>query len=218
MIVERLVVGPLQVNCYILGCRATGEAIVVDPGGHVGDILATLERLDLQVVKIVNTHAHFDHMLGVRELQEATRAPFLLHPADVPVLGRTQQHAQAWLGIDPGTPPAVDEFLEAGQLISFGEEALEVRLTPGHSPGSVSLVDHKGRRVFTGDTLFAGSVGRSDLPGGDARALLQSIQTQLLSLPDDYEVLPGHGPATTIGEERLHNPFLQAGAAFQWLS
>ncbi|NOZ29890.1 MAG: MBL fold metallo-hydrolase [Chloroflexi bacterium] len=217
MIVERLVVGPLQANCYILGDQESGEAVVVDPGGDVAAILAALGRLGLKVVKIMGTHAHFDHVLGVQELRQETGAPFLLHPDEQPILETMQEQARAWLGIDLGAPPVVDEPLRAGQAVCFGQEELEVRLTPGHSPGSVSLVHHAGRRVLTGDALFAGSVGRTDLLGGDMATLLRSIRKHILDLPDDYAVLPGHGPATTVGEERRHNPFLQSGAALQWI-
>ncbi len=215
MIVDHLVVGPLQVNCYILGCQETGEAIVIDPGDYPTKILATLQRLDLHLVKIVNTHAHFDHILGVRALQEATGAPFLLHPEDQPVLESARAHALAWLGMDPGPPPVIDEPLQPEVPVRFGRETLEVRWTPGHSPGSVILIDHAGQRVFSGDALFAGSIGRTDLPGGDLETLLRSIHEQILSLPDDYTVLPGHGPETSISQERRHNPFLQTGGT-EW--
>jgi glyoxylase-like metal-dependent hydrolase (beta-lactamase superfamily II) len=218
MILDRLVVGPLQVNCYVLGCRYSREAIVIDPGDNVKDILAVLQQHDLRLVQIVNTHAHFDHVLGVRDLQRATGAPFLLHPDEIPVLMTLEEQVQAWLGFNPGPPPVVDRRLQAGEVIYFGREALEVRPTPGHSPGGISLADHAGRRVFTGDALFAGSIGRTDLPGADGDTLLDSIREQILSLPEDFVVLPGHGPATTVGEERRTNPFLQLGAVFQWLS
>jgi len=218
MILDHLVVGPLQVNCYILGCRETGEAIIVDPGDNVKEILGTLNRYGLKLVKIVNTHAHFDHVLGVRGLQEATGAPFLLHPDETPVLESMQKQVQAWLGFDPGPPPVINQMLQEGKPLHFGREELEVRLTPGHSPGSVSLVDHARRWVLTGDALFAGSIGRTDLPGGDMDTLLRSIREQILSLPDDYVALPGHGPATTVGEERRSNPFLQPRDMLRWLS
>ncbi len=218
MIFDRLIVGPLQVNCYILGCPVSGEAIVIDPGDDVPGILSALRRHHLRLVKIVNTHAHFDHVLGVRDLQQATGAPFLLHPNERPILEAVPRQTLAWLGFDPGPPPVMDQPLQAGEWVRFGQEALEVRLTPGHSPGGISLVDHAGRRVFTGDALFAGSIGRTDLEGADTETLLHSIREQLLSLPEDYEVLPGHGPATTIGEERHNNPFLQPGAVFRWRS
>ncbi|MCS7221489.1 MAG: MBL fold metallo-hydrolase [Anaerolineae bacterium] len=218
MILERLIVGPLQVNCYILGCTASGEAIVIDPGDDVPGILSVLKRHRLRLVKIVNTHAHFDHVLGVRELQRATGAPFLLHPDELPILEAVPRQTMAWLGFDPGPPPALDQPLQAGEWVRFGQEMLEVRWTPGHSPGGISLVDHAGRRVFTGDALFAGSIGRTDLEGADTETLLRSICEQLLSLPEDYEVLPGHGPATTIGEERRNNPFVQPGVIFRWRS
>ncbi len=218
MIFERLVVGPLQVNCYILGCRASREAIVIDPGGNVSEIVAVLRGHGLRVVQIVNTHAHFDHVLGVRELQEITGAPFALHADEAPVLEALPKMAQAWLGYDPGPPPHIDRTVAAGDLIRFGQHALEARATPGHSPGGISLVDHEGRRVFTGDALFAGSVGRTDLPGADASLLIRSIREQLMTLPEEYIVLPGHGPATTIAEEHRHNPFLQSETMAAWLS
>lgn len=218
MIFERLVVGPLQVNCYILGCRAAREAVVIDPGGNVSEIVAVLRKHSLRVTQIVNTHAHFDHVLGVRELQEITGAPFLLHADEAPVLEALPRMTQAWLGYDPGPPPPIDRTLAAGDLVRFGQYALEVRATPGHSPGGISLVDHEGRRVFTGDALFAGSIGRTDLPGADAGLLIRSIREQLMTLPEEYIVLPGHGPATTIAEEHRHNPFLQSETMAAWLS
>jgi glyoxylase-like metal-dependent hydrolase (beta-lactamase superfamily II) len=217
IIFDHLVVGPLQVNCYILGCRRTSEAVVVDPGGDAQDILAVLQRHGLKLTKIVNTHAHFDHVLGVRDLQAIAPAPFLLHPAEAPVLETMQEMVEAWLGVDPGLPPTIDEPVQAGQIIHFGQESVEVRATPGHSPGGISLVDHDGRRVITGDALFAGSIGRTDLPGSDPDLLLRSIRQQILSLPEDYAVYPGHGPATTVAEEHRNNPFLRSGVDREWL-
>jgi hydroxyacylglutathione hydrolase len=208
MILETVVVGALQVNCYVLGDEQTHAALVIDPGDNTPSILTALDKHGLQAQQIVVTHAHFDHLLAVRALQTATHAAFWLHPADRFQLASMRQLAQAWLGVDPGDPPQVDGELVPGDMLRVGQNQLEIRSTPGHSPGGVSFVDHAGRRVFTGDALFAGSVGRTDLPGADADALLEGIHSQLLTLPDDYVVLPGHGPASTIGRERRTNPFL----------
>jgi hydroxyacylglutathione hydrolase len=208
MILTTLPVGPLQVNCFVLGCERTRQAIVIDPGDNPPAILAALGRHDLTLTRILATHAHFDHLLACRALQDATGAPLYLHPGDRPLVAAMRKTALAWLGRDPGEPPAVDGDLLPGETVRVGDIALEVRHTPGHSPGGVTLVDHTGRRAFTGDALFAGSVGRVDLPGGNAHQLLAGLREQILSLPDDYAVLSGHGPETTVGEERRSNPFL----------
>jgi len=211
MIVETMVVGPLQANCYILGCEQTREAVVIDPGDEPERIHERVRQLNLQVRKIIGTHAHLDHILGVRDLREVTGAPFLLHRQEEPGLAALRDWTRCWLGYDPGPPPTVDHYLNEDETVTFGEYELEVRLTPGHSPGSLSLVDHAGRRVFVGDTLFYDSIGRSDLPGGDHATLIQAIETQIFTLDDDYAVLPGHGPATTVGRERRLNPFFRHG-------
>ena len=208
MILETIVVGALQVNCYILGCERTRQAVVIDPGENAGTIQAVLRQQRLTLGQIIVTHAHFDHVLAARALQEASGASFWLHPAERPVLATMRPMTMAWIGYDPGEPPRVDGELRAGQAVVFGDETLEVRATPGHSPGGLTFVHHASRRAFTGDALFAGSVGRTDLPGGDMAALLASIREQILSLPDDYAVLAGHGPASTVGQERRSNPFL----------
>jgi glyoxylase-like metal-dependent hydrolase (beta-lactamase superfamily II) len=211
MILETIVVGALQVNCYVLGCEQTCQAVVIDPGDELPAIQAALRKHDLALARIIVTHAHFDHMLAARPLQDATGAPFYLHPAELPILGLMRRMTLAWMAFDPGEPPRLDGELTPGQPVSFGAETLEVRLTPGHSPGGVTFVHHASRRVFTGDALFAGSIGRTDLPGGDLDLLLSSIHTEILTLPDDATVLPGHGPASTIGAEKWGNPFLVNG-------
>lgn len=212
MIVESLVVGMLQVNCYVLGCPSTGEGIVIDPGGNAGQVIDLVKRLDLKIVAIPNTHGHFDHVLAVDEVRTATGAPFWLHQADVPVMQAGQEMVKLWLGYDPGPMPAVDAFVRAGDVIRFGQQELQVRWAPGHSPGSVLYLHQASGQVFSGDVLFAGSVGRFDFPASDGPTLLRSIREQLLTLPDDTIVYPGHGPATTVGRERRSNPFLQPGA------
>lgn len=208
MKVIMLPVGALQVNCYVLGCEQTRQAIVIDPGDNASAIQNALKRHHLQLDRILATHAHFDHLLACRDLQAATGAPFFLHPADRPLVAAMRRTCLAWLGYDPGLPPEIQGALTPGEIIRVGEIALEVRHTPGHSAGSVTLVDHAGRRAFTGDALFQGSIGRTDLPGGDLDTLLAAIHAQILSLPDDYTVLSGHGPTSTVGAERQGNPYL----------
>ena len=212
MIIRGVTVGLLQENCYILGCEATLEAVVIDPGDNARALLKLIHQNGLNIVKIINTHAHLDHVMAVDALREATGAPFYLHEKDLPILHDVPERAMLWLDseIDPIDDP--DEYLDHGQIITFGQEELEVRFTPGHAPGHVVFVHHKEHLVFGGDTLFLGSIGRFDLPGSDGPTLLQSIREQLLTLPDDYTVLPGHGEATTIGDERLHNPFVGQAA------
>ena len=205
---EILPVGPLQVNCYVLGCPRTRRAIVIDPGDDAADILAVLKRHSLQLDRILATHAHFDHLLGARDLQQATAAPLYLHPADRPLVAAMRRTCMAWLGYDPGEPPAIHGDLTPGETVQVGDISLEVRHTPGHSPGGITLVDHVARRAFTGDALFAGSIGRTDFPGSSLKTLLEGIQREILTLPDDYAVLSGHGPASTVGRERRGNPFL----------
>ena len=211
MILETIVVGALQVNCYILGCERTRQAVVIDPGDESAMIQAALRKHDLILARIIVTHTHFDHVLAARSLQEATGAPFCLHPAERPLLEMMRRMTLAWMAFDPVETPRIDGELTPGEPVIFGAEALEVRLTPGHSPGSVTFVHHASRRSFTGDALYAGSIGRTDLPGGDLDILLSSIRAEILTLPDDYAVLPGHGPASTIGAERRGNPFLATG-------
>lgn len=207
MIVDSIVVGALQVNCYFLGCEETREAVVIDPGDQANDVLRVLTKHQWRLTQIVNTHAHFDHIMGVRDLKAATGMPFYLHQADLPYVADMRQRVMLWLGFDPGEPPTVDGFLVPGATVTWGRQTLEMRWTPGHSPGSITFVDHAGRRAFVGDALFAGSIGRTDLPGGNHRQLLDGIRQQIFTLPDDYAVLPGHGPATTVGREKRTNPF-----------
>lgn len=213
MIVKGLTVGLLQENCYILGCEVTQQGVVVDPGDNARAILRIVEQEGLTIEKVINTHAHFDHVLAVNDVCNATGATFHLHEADLPVLHNAPERVKLWLGseVEPIREP--DAFLSAGESINFGEQTLEVRFTPGHAPGHVVFVDHANGQVFAGDTLFQGSIGRFDLPGADGPTLLKSIRTELLSLDDDYVVYPGHGPATTIDAERMTNPYVGEQAA-----
>lgn len=213
MIVKHIVVGMLQVNCFVLGCEVTGEGVVIDPGGDAPRVLELIRQSGLKIVAIPNTHVHFDHILAVNEVKAATGAPFWLHQADEPVLARGRHTVQQWMGYDPGPMPTVDGYLQAGDTLHVGHEELEIRLAPGHSPGSLLYIHHPSRQVWGGDVVFQGGVGRFDLAGAHGPTLLRSIQTQLLTLPDDYALYPGHGAFTTIGRERRSNPYLQPGAA-----
>ncbi len=170
MMLKTLPVGMLQVNCYILGSETTREAIVIDPGDKANEILAAVRRQGWTVSRILATHAHFDHLLAWRQLQEITGAPFYVHQADVPLVGAMQKTCMAWLGYDPGEPPEITGYLVPGEVVEVGDIRLEVRHTPGHSPGGVTLVDHANERAFTGDALFAGSIGRTDFPGSSLKS------------------------------------------------
>jgi glyoxylase-like metal-dependent hydrolase (beta-lactamase superfamily II) len=211
MILIRLVVGPLQVNCFILADDKTREAVIIDPGDDGADILKIIKEKGLKVRYIVNTHAHFDHVGANTAIKEATGAELLLHEADAPVLA-TVSHQSRSFGMNPVSSPAADRLLKHGDIIAAGEISLKVLHTPGHTPGGISLLEQG--MVFTGDALFAGSIGRTDFPGGDLMTLLRSIKTRLMTLPDDTKVFSGHGPESTIGEERRENPFLNNESGF----
>jgi hydroxyacylglutathione hydrolase len=200
-------VGPLECNCYIVGDRATKQAIVIDPGGDADVIAEVIARNDLRIVSIVATHAHFDHILAAARLREITGASFHLHDDDRVLLDWMQTSGRLWLGVELPPPPDVDRPAPEGEVLTAGRVRLEVLHTPGHSPGSISLIGDDA--IFSGDTLFAGSVGRTDLPGGDTSSLIKAITDKLMVFDDDVPVHPGHGPATTIGEERRFNPFLR---------
>jgi hydroxyacylglutathione hydrolase len=199
-----MVVGPIQANCFILGCDKTREAVVIDPGDEANRILSGLQKKALQLKYIINTHGHFDHVGGNKALKEKTEAPILIHRAEAPMLAHLADSAAVW-GMHIENSPAPDRLLEDGDRITFGEITLEVIHTPGHSPGGISLYTPKD--LFVGDTLFAGSIGRTDFPGGDYDTLIASVRNRLFVLGDDVRVFPGHGPDTTIGTEKKYNPF-----------
>ncbi|MBI5603583.1 MAG: MBL fold metallo-hydrolase [Deltaproteobacteria bacterium] len=204
MIIQSLVVGPIQANCFILGDEKTLEAVVIDPGDEVKRILAGLQKQSLQLKYIINTHGHFDHVGANKALKDKTGAPILIHKGDAPMLSQLSASAAVW-GMQVDDSPQADRLLEDGDRIVFGQITLEVIHTPGHSPGGISLYTPKD--LFVGDTLFAGSIGRTDFPGGDYDQLIAYVRNRLFVLGDDVRVFPGHGPATTIGQERRHNPF-----------
>lgn len=210
---EHLIVGPLQVNCFIISDGATNEAAVIDAGGNAAQILAVVKAHGLNVTRLLNTHAHFDHVLAVAEIKAATGASFLLHKDDQPTLVAVPQQVQLWLTQEAEMPPKPDRFYQEGDTVQIGRHTLRVLDVPGHSPGSIALVDDENQRVFSGDALFAGSIGRTDIPGGDMGTLLTSIREKLFPLGDAYQVLPGHGPFTTIGHERETNPFFASYGA-----
>jgi hydroxyacylglutathione hydrolase len=212
MLLVRLIVGPLQVNCFILADDKTKDAVVIDPGDDAQDILKVIQDKGLRVRYIVNTHAHFDHVGANRAVKDATGAALLLHEADAPVLAAVASQSRSF-GMGPVSSPPPDRLLKHGDKITAGEVSLTVVHTPGHTPGGISLIEEG--MVFTGDSLFAGSIGRTDFPGGDLMALIGSIKRHLMSLPDDTKVFSGHGPATTIGDERRENPFLNASSGFE---
>jgi len=198
-------VGPLQTNCYIVGCEDTKEGAIIDPGGDAKAILAEVERLGLKIEYVINTHGHFDHILDNKEVVKATGAPLAIHSADAPML--TKGGGALFFGIMGKSSPPADTILDEGQVLTLGNIELQVLHTPGHSPGSICLYSEEEGVLFDGDVLFNMGMGRYDLPGGDYRILMESIK-RLLTLPDDTTVYPGHGPATTIGRERRGNPFL----------
>jgi glyoxylase-like metal-dependent hydrolase (beta-lactamase superfamily II) len=197
--------GQFAQNCYLVADRGTREAVIIDPGEEPAMFLAELDTRAWHLRAIWLTHAHVDHIMGVGAIREATGAPIHLHPLDRPIYDALPQFG-AWVGMQLDPPPPPDVALEPGTTLRVGRLVFDVRFTPGHSPGSVSFVGHD--RVFGGDVLFNGSVGRTDLPGGDYATLMSTIQSQFLSLPDSTVVHSGHGPDTTIGVERLTNPFL----------
>jgi glyoxylase-like metal-dependent hydrolase (beta-lactamase superfamily II) len=208
LIIKALTVGPIQANCYILGCEDSFEAAVIDPGADSDRILLALGESKLKLKYILNTHGHFDHVGANKPLKEVTGAEIMIHSLDVPMLNQLSSSAASW-GLAAEDSPAPDRVLAEGDTITFGTITLNVIHTPGHTPGGISF--HGDGIVFVGDTLFAGSVGRTDLPGGDAGTLKASIQNKLFALNDEVTVYPGHMGTTTIGQERRHNPFVGQG-------
>jgi hydroxyacylglutathione hydrolase len=205
-LLAHFVVGPLGCNCYVVGDPETKEAVVVDPGGDSDRLIAELARLGVTVTAIVATHAHFDHLIAGEAVRAHTGAPFYLHPSDRFLLDWWHESGRLFLGIELPPPPAIDADASDGLILPAGSTKLEVLHTPGHSPGSISLVTDDA--LYSGDALFAGSVGRTDLPGGDTKTLVDAIKSKLFAFDDSTPVLPGHGEPTTIGEEKELNPFV----------
>jgi hydroxyacylglutathione hydrolase len=218
MIIEEITVTPFQQHTRVVGCEETGRAICIDPGDEAERVVASLERHELELQAITLTHAHMDHVGGVAALKKLRPAArIIIHRADEPLYkGLPEQ--PSWLGIPPSrwaalgfqyqSPPPIDEYWTDGQSYTVGKLEFKVIHCPGHTPGHVVLFEPKERKIFVGDCLFAGSIGRTDLPGGSSEQLLDSLLNKVVTLGDDVEVYSGHGPTTTIGEERLNNPFL----------
>jgi hydroxyacylglutathione hydrolase len=208
MIHEILPVGPLRCNCSVIGDEATREAIVIDPGDDIEQVLALIRKHNLQVKQIVITHAHIDHVGGAMKLRAATGAPILLNQNDYALLKMLDVQA-AWIGVATPGKVEIDQSLGPSDTVKAGSIAAQVLHTPGHTEGSICLYFPAENKLIAGDTLFAGNIGRTDLPGGSYEKILHSLHNRVLALPDETVVVPGHGPLTTIGEERETNPFLQ---------
>src|ERR1041384_6225325 len=207
MIHEILPVGPLQCNCSVIGDDVSHEAMVIDPGDDIEDVLAIVRKHKLQVKHIVITHAHIDHVGGAMKMRAATGAPILLNQNDYALLKMLDEQA-AWIGMDSPGKVDIDQSVGQADTIKAGSLVATAIHTPGHTEGSSCLYFPAERKLIAGDTLFAGSIGRTDLPGGSFEKIIDSLHARVLALPDDTVVIPGHGPATTIGEERATNPFL----------
>ncbi|MBT3351968.1 MAG: MBL fold metallo-hydrolase [Nitrospinaceae bacterium] len=214
MIIERIPVGSFQMNSYIVGCEKTGEGIYIDPGAEVDRVIAFAKEKNLRLSRLIGTHAHIDHAEGVAEAKQKLDIPFLLHEAELFNLQSMPDVAKGY-GFPVPDVPDIDDFLIPGEFLEVGDISFEIRLTDGHAPGNISLYwpgTGEGGHVIVGDSLFAGSIGRTDLYMGSVKTLLSAIHTQLLTLPPDTVVYPGHGPETTIGHEKATNPFCQPGA------
>jgi hydroxyacylglutathione hydrolase len=207
MIHEILTVGPLQCNCSIIGDEASHEAMVIDPGDDIDKVLALIRKHNLQVKQIVITHAHIDHVGGAMKLRSATGAPILLNQNDYALLKMLDVQA-TWIGMPSPDKVEIDRSVTTGETVAAGSHIAEIVHTPGHTAGSICLYFAAEKRLIAGDTLFAGSIGRTDLPGGSTQKIMRSLHDTVLALPDETVVVPGHGELTTIGAERESNPFL----------
>jgi hydroxyacylglutathione hydrolase len=210
MILEMLTVGPFQENCYVMGDEESGEGAIVDPGDEATRISLAVEQTHLEISQILITHAHIDHVGAVAALVDEYSCPVLMHAEAEPMLEQLPTQA-LMMGLRFGKVPAVDHRIEDEEVVEVGGLKLASLYTPGHAPGHLAFYVESEGVVFAGDALFAGSVGRTDLFGGNMEVLLRSINERLLMLPDETKVYPGHGPATTVADERMHNPFLQGG-------
>jgi hydroxyacylglutathione hydrolase len=210
MILETLTVGPFQENCYVIGDEAAGAGAVVDPGDEATRIALAVEQTGLEIAQILITHAHIDHVGAVAALVDEYSCPVLMHAEAEPMLDQLPTQAMM-MGLRFGKVPAVDRHIEGDEVLEVGDLRLKALYTPGHAPGHLALYAESESAVFSGDALFAGSVGRTDLFGGDMELLMRSINERLLALPDETRVYPGHGPQTTVGDERRYNPFVQGG-------
>jgi hydroxyacylglutathione hydrolase len=207
MIHEILPLGPLQCNCSVIGDESAREGLVIDPGDDIADVLAIIRKHNLQIKQIVITHAHIDHVGGAMKLRTATGAPILLNQNDYALLKMLDVQA-GWIGVPPPGKVEIDHSVGQADSVKTGSLTADVIQTPGHTEGSICLYFPAEKKLIAGDTLFAGSIGRTDLPGGSFEKIISSLHEKVLALPDDTVVIPGHGPLTTIGKERESNPFL----------
>jgi hydroxyacylglutathione hydrolase len=207
MIHEILPVGPLQCNCSIIGDETTHEAMVIDPGDNIDEVLALIRKHNLQVKQIVITHAHIDHVGGAMKLRSSTGAPILLNQNDYALLNMLDVQA-TWIGVPTPGKVEIDRSISTGETVTAGQHTAQILHTPGHTEGSICLYFQAEKKLIAGDTLFAGSIGRTDLPGGSTQKIMRSLHDTVMALPDETVVIPGHGELTTIGEERETNPFL----------
>ena len=210
MILEKLTVGPFQENCYVVGDEKAGVGAIIDPGDEAARIAMAVEKTGLDIKSIIVTHAHIDHVGAVAVLTDEYACPVLMHEESEPLLEGLPTQAMM-MGIRFGKVPGVDRYVEDEEIVEVGDLRLRSLYTPGHAPGHLAFYLRDEGLVLSGDALFAGSVGRVDLPGGSMEVLMRSIEERLLTLPEETEVYPGHGPWTTVGNERASNPFLQGG-------
>ena len=207
MILERRPVGPFAMNSHLVGCSATKQAAIIDSGGDTELMLSLAKKHDLEVVKLLQTHAHVDHLAGLKEMKEATSAPIYLHPDDQPLYNGASM-AGMMFGLRITNPPPYDHAVSDGDVIKVGELSFTVMHTPGHCPGQVCFYEPEAKALFCGDLIFQGSIGRVDLPGASPPAMVASLKRIMDELDDDVAIYPGHMGATTVGEERRHNPFI----------
>lgn len=205
MRIEPIIVGPLQVNCYLLICEETNQAAVIDPGADAAVIMQSVRAAECHIAMIINTHGHFDHIGANHRIKQETGAELLIHADDVQVMRQARMHASVY-GLSVEESPMPDRLIAEGDLLKVGNLEIQIIHVPGHSPGSVCLKVENS--LIVGDVLFAGSVGRTDLPGGDHQLLIRGVREKLLVLPDETVVHPGHGPDTTIGREKISNPYV----------
>jgi glyoxylase-like metal-dependent hydrolase (beta-lactamase superfamily II) len=210
--VRGVVVGLFRENCWIVGSRKHGEACVIDPGDEPEQILALARDMGVRITRVVASHAHIDHIMAARAIVEATGAPFLLHESDQFIADNLPNAARMWLGQEIPPAPRPDAYPTDGQDLEIAGVTVRVIHTPGHTPGSLCLYAADAKLLFSGDTLFRESIGRTDLPGGDTEQILRSIAQRLYALPEDTRVLPGHMQETTIAHERAHNPFVRGAS------
>lgn len=210
MILKRLVVGPIAANCYVIGDRGSRDGCIIDPGDDADKILAVVRETGLEIRFLIGTHGHFDHIAAVSALKKSLNCDFLLHEKDIPFVRQSQSTAQQW-GIRIDQVPEPDRLVNDGDKLSLGNLELEILHTPGHSPGGISIYVPGEKLVFTGDTLFQGSIGRTDFAMGSMEELVGSIKNRLYTLPDDTVAHTGHGESTTIGREKTGNMFVQGG-------